>query len=80
MERILTNAQMREADVFTIEKLGVSSEELVERAGKAVAEEINRQTEEKETYRDGKKIVTKDYILQRDWFKLKVVRNHLAKN
>lgn len=42
MERILTNAQMREADVFTIEKLGVSSEELVERAGKAVAEEINR--------------------------------------
>lgn len=46
----------------------------------SVAEEINRQTEEKETYRDGKKTVTKDYILQRDWFKLKVVRNHLAKN
>lgn len=42
MERILSNSQMREADLFTIEKLGVSQEELVLRAGKAVAEEINR--------------------------------------
>ena len=46
----------------------------------SVAEDINRQYEETETYRDGKKIITRDYILQRDWFKLKVVRNHLAKN
>ena len=42
MQRILTNAQMREADLYTIEKLGVCHEELVERAGKAVADEINR--------------------------------------
>lgn len=42
MERILTNSQMREADLYTIEKLGISSEELVERAGRAVADEINR--------------------------------------
>lgn len=42
MQRILTNAQMREADLYTIEKLGVCPEELVERAGKAVADEINR--------------------------------------
>ena len=42
MQRILTNAQMREADLYTREKLGVCHEELVERAGKAVADEINR--------------------------------------
>ncbi len=40
MERILSSAQMRYADTYTIEKLGISSEELVVRAGKAVAEEI----------------------------------------
>ncbi|MBR2870459.1 MAG: NAD(P)H-hydrate dehydratase [Clostridia bacterium] len=42
MERILTNSQMRDADKYTIDKLGISSEELVERAGLAVADEINR--------------------------------------
>lgn len=40
MERILTTEQMRHADNYTIEKLGVSQEILVERAGAAVAEEI----------------------------------------
>lgn len=40
MERILTTEQMRNADNYTIEKLGVSQEILVERAGSAVAEEI----------------------------------------
>lgn len=40
MERILSVAQMRQADEFTIEKLGVSKEELIMRAGVAVAEEI----------------------------------------
>ena len=40
MERILTTEQMRNADAYTIEKLGVSQEILVERAGAAVAEEI----------------------------------------
>lgn len=40
MERILTTAQMREADLVTIERLGVASEVLVERAGSAVAKEI----------------------------------------
>ena len=42
MERILSVAEMRAADEFTINKTGVSSEILVERAGAAVAEEINR--------------------------------------
>lgn len=42
MQRILTNAQMREADLYTIEKLGVSEEDLVWRAGRAIADEINR--------------------------------------
>lgn len=42
MERILTNSQMREADLWTIEKLGISHEELVNRAGKALFDEINK--------------------------------------
>ena len=40
MERILTVSQMRNADKFTIEKLGISEDELVLRAGSAVAEVI----------------------------------------
>lgn len=40
MERILTAEQMKEVDHFNIEKLGISAEELVNRAGNAVAEEI----------------------------------------
>ncbi len=40
MERILSSEQMRSADKYTIENLGVSSEVLVQRAGEAVAEEI----------------------------------------
>ena len=40
MERILSAKQMRDADHHTITKLGVSEQALVERAGRAVAEEI----------------------------------------
>ncbi len=40
MERILTAKQMRQADKFTIENLGVSENVLIERAGAALAEEI----------------------------------------
>lgn len=40
MERILTTAQMKNADKFTIEKLGVDESTLIERAGTAVYEEI----------------------------------------
>lgn len=40
MERILTVEQMRSADNNTIDNLGVSSEELIDRAGNAVASEI----------------------------------------
>lgn len=42
MERILSAEQMRTADKFTIEKLGVPEDALVERAGNAVAEVIKR--------------------------------------
>lgn len=42
MLRLLTNAQMRAADEFTIHELGVSSEELMRRAGEAIAEETER--------------------------------------
>ena len=40
MERVLTVEEMRRADEYTVNKFGVSSEILVERAGAAVAEEI----------------------------------------
>ncbi|MBO5068279.1 MAG: NAD(P)H-hydrate dehydratase [Clostridia bacterium] len=40
MERVLTVEQMRVADSYTIEKLGVMQSDLVERAGRAVAGEI----------------------------------------
>ena len=40
MERVLTVEQMRVADSYTIEKLGVMQSDLVERAGRAVADEI----------------------------------------
>ncbi len=40
MERILTVCQMRNADKFTIEKLGISEDELVDRAGTALADVI----------------------------------------
>ena len=40
MERILSAQEMRLADEFTINNLGVSEDVLVERAGHAVAEEI----------------------------------------
>jgi NAD(P)H-hydrate epimerase len=40
MERILSVMQMKNADDFTINKLGISSEELVLRAGSVVANEI----------------------------------------
>ncbi len=42
MERILSVAEMRAADEYTINTLGVSSEILIERAGAAVAEEITK--------------------------------------
>ena len=42
MERILSVEQMKRADDFTINKLGVGTDELVWRAGSAVAEEIRR--------------------------------------
>ncbi|MBQ9486018.1 MAG: NAD(P)H-hydrate dehydratase [Clostridia bacterium] len=42
MERILSVAEMKEADEFTIKTTGVSAEILTERAGTAVAEEITK--------------------------------------
>ncbi len=40
MERILTAEEMRSADKYNIEKLGVNENDLIERAGYSVAEEI----------------------------------------
>ena len=40
MQRILSVAQMRAADKYTIEELGIPERTLMERAGEAVAEEI----------------------------------------
>lgn len=40
MERVLTAEQMVEIDRYNIEKLGISEEVLINRAGKAVADEI----------------------------------------
>lgn len=42
MEKLLSVAQMRAADSFTIENLGVLSETLMERAGKAIADEVEK--------------------------------------
>ena len=42
MERILTVEQMKSADKYTINDLGISEQELIERAGLAVASEITR--------------------------------------
>ena len=42
MKYVLTNEQMREADAFTIETLGVPSLELMERAGMALKAEAER--------------------------------------
>jgi len=42
MKYVLTNEQMREADAFTIERLGVASLELMERAGNALKAEAER--------------------------------------
>lgn len=47
MFRLLTNAEMREADNYTIKNCGVSSEELMCRAGLAIAEEAAAVAEEK---------------------------------
>lgn len=40
MIRFLSNAEMRSADMYTINELGVPSEELMRRAGEAIAEEV----------------------------------------
>ena len=42
MEYVLTNAQMRAADEYTIHTLGVPAAELMERAGRALADEAER--------------------------------------
>ena len=42
MQNVLTCAQMRAADKYTIETLGVPSAELMERAGAAIAEEAEK--------------------------------------
>lgn len=51
MNRVLTVKQMQDADRFTIEKLGIPSETLIERAGEAVYTEITKR------YRGGRVLV-----------------------
>lgn len=43
MHILLTAAQMRAADSYTINTVGISSEELMRRAGKAIADEVARE-------------------------------------
>lgn len=50
MERVLSNAEMRQADEYTIKKLNISSEILMNRAGSAIAETV-------EKYARGKSVV-----------------------
>ena len=40
MKKVLTNAQIRAADEYTINSAGISSQELMRRAGVALAEEV----------------------------------------
>lgn len=47
MYRVLTNEQMRAADAYTINNLGISSERLMRRAGQAIAEEVARAAQER---------------------------------
>lgn len=45
-----------------------------------VADEINRQAESDDTYFEGTKIITPEFILSNSLFKKKVVKNHMSKN
>lgn len=49
MERVLTSAQMREADNYTIHVCGVPSSVLMRRAGKAVADEVEKAAKERKS-------------------------------
>lgn len=42
MRRVLTIAQMREGDRYTIERLGIPEEDLILRAGEALAGAIRK--------------------------------------
>lgn len=42
MERVLTNAQMRESDRHTIQNLGISAGQLMKNAGTAIADEVEK--------------------------------------
>jgi len=45
-----------------------------------IADEINRQAELDDTYFEGSKIITPEFILSNSFFKKKVVKNHMSKN
>lgn len=47
MKRLLTNLQMRQADAYTINEKGVSSQTLMRRAGEALAAEVLRVAKER---------------------------------
>lgn len=51
MERLLSNSRMRAADAYTINTLGVPSQTLMQRAGKAVAEEVLK------LYKEGERVL-----------------------
>ncbi len=42
MERVLTDVEMRESDRHTIEKCGISAGQLMQNAGKAIADEVEK--------------------------------------
>ncbi len=47
MQKVLTCAQMRASDKYTIQTLGVAAQELMERAGSAIAEETEKLLKER---------------------------------
>ncbi len=68
--------------VYYIKPLNAPTYRQLERYGKpeTVAEEIDRQYKLKSMRRNGKDIVLEGFIISKSFMKLKVVKNHMAKN
>ena len=67
---------------YFINPMGTPTYRQLDRYGKpeTVAEEIDRQSKLKSMRRSGKEIVLEGFIISKSFMKLKVVKNHMAKN